>query len=354
MYRTVTRNLRKRKGGSGTWFLETTTMFAPNEESIAELTFGEAEAIREGRKKRGRMRLLYDHRWGICDDLTDEKALREAIAEAFGDALLWQDLDALVDEFYDTRNTASDSRRFWLNAQTSSQDAWIAAHELDACRRSDRALKPRDLVCLGMDGSITDDSTAVCAVRMSDGHIQLLGVWQKPEGPAGEGWQVDREAVDACIANAMREYEVAGLWCDPAHWQDYVDRWNAQWGAKMRVRASERRPLEFWTNKAAQMVAALERFHEAVLEKRVSFTPSEMLPQGSRAAELAAVLRSHILNARNNDTRAGRQIAKVSHHSPRKIDAAMAAVLAYTAMQDGIAGNVRRKGTTRYPAKRIR
>ncbi|MEU2127936.1 hypothetical protein [Streptomyces sp. NPDC018352] len=29
MYATVTRNLRKRKKGAGTWYLETTTMFAP-------------------------------------------------------------------------------------------------------------------------------------------------------------------------------------------------------------------------------------------------------------------------------------------------------------------------------------
>ncbi len=329
-------------------------MFAPGEQSIAELTFAEAESIREGRKKRGRQRLLYDHRWGICDDLTDEEELRNALAEAFGDAMEWQDLDALVDEFFDTRNTVSDSRRYWLNAQTSSADAWIAAHELDACRRTDRSLQPRDLIAIGMDGAITNDATAVCAVRLSDGHIQPLGVWQRPEGALGEDWQVDREAVDACLANAMRTYEVVGVYLDPAHWQDYADRWQAQWGDKMRVKVTAARPMEFWTNRPTQMVAALERFREAVLEKRVSFTPAEFLPPGSREQELASVLRGHILNAVARESRSGWLIYKEAKHSSRKIDMAMAAVLAYTAAQDGIAGGVKSRANTRYAARRIR
>ncbi len=329
-------------------------MFAPGEQSIAELTFTEAEAIREGRKKRGRSRLLYDHRWGICDDLTDEEELRAALAESFGDALEWQDLDALVDEFYDTRNTASDSRRYWLNAQTSSADAWIEAHEWDACRRSDRALQPGDAIAIGMDGAITQDSTAVCAVRLSDGHIQPLGVWQRPEGALGEGWQVDREAVDACLANAMRTYKVVGIYLDPAHWQDYADRWQAQWGEKMQVKATAARPMEFWTNRSTQMVAALERFHEAVLEKRVSWTPPEFLPDGSKAQELASALRSHMLAAVARESRYGWLIFKEAKHSPRKIDMTMAAVLAYTAAMDGIVAGIGSKSIKRYPAKRIR
>jgi len=38
MYAVVTRNLRKRKKAAGTWYLETTTMFAPGRDSVAEAT----------------------------------------------------------------------------------------------------------------------------------------------------------------------------------------------------------------------------------------------------------------------------------------------------------------------------
>lgn len=352
MYETVTRNLRKRKKIADTWFLETTTMFSPGEGSVAEATFGEAEAIREGRKKRGRHRLLYDHRWGECKDLTDEAALRAAICEAYGDAMEWVDLDGLVDEFYDTRSDPSKSRRYFLNAQTSASDAWLARHEWAACKRPDRQLRDRDLITLGFDGSVRDDSTALVACRVADGHLQLLEVWEKPDGAEADGWQVDREEVDAAVAGAMRRFEVVGAFCDPSHWQDYLDRWNNEWGAKMRVAATVKKPLEYWTNRPTAMVSALERFHEAVTEERVSFTPPE--DRVGREAELALILTRHVLNARRRVHRVGLMIGKEHAKSTRKIDAAMAAVLAYEAACEARSQGIKPRSATKYAAKRIR
>jgi hypothetical protein len=125
MYATVTRNLRKRKKGAGTWYLETTTMFAPGQDSVAERTYEEAEAIREGKKKRGRARLLYDHRYGICKNLKDEDELRAALIDSYGDAMEWMDLETLVDDFYDLRNDSADGKRYFLNSRTSSSDSWM-------------------------------------------------------------------------------------------------------------------------------------------------------------------------------------------------------------------------------------
>lgn len=351
MYDTVTRNLRKEKANVGTWYLETTTMFAPGEGSVAEATYAEAEALRDGRKKRGRHRLMYDHRWGECKDLTDEQALRAALREAFGDAMAWQDEDGLVDEFYDTRKKAQDSRRYFFNAQTSTSDSWIAAHEWFACGRPERSLKPGDVVTLGMDGSINDDATAIVATRVSDKHQQLLGCWEKPEGPAGEDWQVDRVAVDACFADAMTRFVVVGAFCDPPHWQDTLDRWHAEFASRMQVKATQQRPLEWWTNRPRQMVAALERYHEAVLEERLSHTPPE--DRIGVEAELAATLTRHVLNARRRPGRVGLGIGKDTPHSARKIDACMAAVLAYEAACEADAGGMS-KPPEFYLPRRIR
>jgi hypothetical protein len=354
MYRTVTRNMRKRKKITGTWWLETTTMFAPGEGSMAEQTFIEAESIREGRKKRGRNRLLYDHRWGVCKDPSDEADLRNALREAYGDAMLWIDLDGLVDEFYDLRNEIADSRRYFLNAQTSSSDAWLAEHEWVACARPGKALRRRDLVTLGLDGSIREDATALVACRFGDGHLQLLGLWEKPAGAEGDDWQVDREEVDAAVSHAMREYEVAGFYADPARWQDYLDKWNNEYGEKMRVKANQRRPLEWWTNRPTAMVAALERFHDAVLDERISFTPAADRAEGSHEHQMALALTRHVLNARRAISRSGLQIRKEHPKSPRKIDACMAAVLAYEAACDAVAAGIRRRSADLYPARRIR
>jgi hypothetical protein len=353
MYRTITRNMRKRKKISGTWFLETTTMFAPGEESMAEATYAEAEALREGRK-RGRHRLLYDHRWGECKDLGDEQALRVALREAYGDAMLWIDEDGLVDEFHDLRNQAADSRRYFLNARTSVADAWITEPEWTACKRAGRVLKRRDMVTLGLDGSVRNDATALVASRVTDGHLELIGLWEKPDGPTGEGWQVDRESVDARVAWAMKHFQVVGFFMDPAHWQDYADRWTNEYGEKMQVKATLKRPIEWWTNRPKPMAAALERLSEAIAEERVSYTPADDRGEGTREFELALAFNRHILNARRRESRGGIVIGKEHPHSERRIDGAMAATLAYEATCDARAAGIRPRGPELVVPKRIR
>lgn len=352
MYATVTRNLVKRRASAEGWFIETTTMFAPGEDSVAELTFREAEAQLTGKKVRGRNRLLYDHRWGICNDLTDTEALTAAIREAFGEAMAWNDIDSVLDEFYSIRADPIDSRRYFLNAETSSTDSWLTAEEWDALADPAKALKPRDVITLGFDGSKTDDSTALVACRVSDGHLELLDVWEKPDDHRGPEWRVDEVAVDAAIHGAMRKYKVVGFYADPPHWQDMLNSWHAEYAEKMQVKATIRRPLEWWTNRPTAMVSALERFSLAVRGKQISYTPSA--DRVGRERDMAMVLRRHALNARRMPTRAGLQIRKEFPKSPKKIDALMAAVLAYEArgqaIGEGLAPEQRKK---RY-ARRLR
>lgn len=331
MYKTVTRNLRKRKKIAQTWYLETTTMFAPGEESIAEHTYELAEAIAEGRARK--QRLLYDHRWGECDDLKAEDQLKAAIAEAFGEAIAWNDINAIVDEFYDPRADEADSRRYFLNARTSASDAWVAAEEWTACAAPDTVVADGERITLGFDGSVHDDSTALVGCRVSDGHLFLIGCWEKPVGPRGEGWQVDRVAVDEAVALAMSKWKVVAFYADPAHWQDYLDRWNQQYGARMRVKATQARPLEWWTNRPTLMVRALERLHTAILGKQVTHDGDSTLTR-------------HVLNARRRLAgRVGITIGKEHPKSIRKIDSAMAACLAYEARADAVAAGLARPST---------
>lgn len=352
MYDIVVNNLDKRKMIDGTWFLEATTMFAPGENSVAEATYAEAEALREGKKQRGGHRLMYDHRWGEVKDLRDEAALRVAIQEAYGEALQWMSIESLVNTFYDTRRKVENNRRFFLNAQTSASDAWVTFEQWKACKRPDRQLRDGDLVCLGLDGSIRDDSTCLVAVRVSDGHAEMLAAWEKPTDVEDDEWQVDREAVDAEVAKAMRRFEVAGFYCDPAHWQDYCDKWNNEYGEQMRVRATERRPLEWWTNRPRAIVSALERLYEAIQEERLSYTPAE--DRTGRQAELALVMQTHVLNARRRESRAGISIGKVTPKSSRKIDGAMSLCLAWECRNDAIALGVQSAAETFFLPRRLR
>jgi hypothetical protein len=86
------------------------------------------------------------------------------------------------------------------------------------------------------------------------------------------------------------------------------------------------------------MVLALDEFHSAVLERRLSYTPAD--DRVGRKAELTLTLQRHALNARRHPTRAGLQIRKEYPKSPKKIDAVMAAVLAWQCRLDAIAAGV--------------
>lgn len=321
MHDTVRRNLRKRRDAEP-WALETSTMYRPGEESVAEKTHDYHKAIVEGRVKE--TGLLFDHREApAAVDLADRDSLLAGLREAYGPAADWMDLDGIVAEIWDPQSDPSDSRRYWLNQVVPASDSWLSPAAWGAAADATKALTDGDMVTVGFDGSVREDSTALVACRVEDGHLELTGCWEKPAGPAGDGWQVDRVAVDAAVAAVFDRFKVIGFYADPPHYQDYVDRWAAEFGPRLRVRASAQRPLEWWTNRPKLMVDALERFHEAVVAGHLSH-------------DGGSVLTRHVLNARRRVGRTGVTISKEFPVSPRKIDAAMAAVLAYECRADAV------------------
>lgn len=337
MYGTVTRNLRKRKGTAGTWFLETTTMFAAGEESIAEATYKLAELIQEGKTRRAR--LLYDHRWGECEDLSAEEQLRAAILEAFGEAIEWNDVEAIIDEFYDTRNDPQDSRRYFLNATGSTVDAWLAPYEWSARVDAAKVVADGERITVGFDGSRkrargVTDATALIGCRLSDGHLFEIRVWEQPPGPAGEDWQVPVVEVLAAVENAFTRWTVVGMFADPAKWESHVTDWEAKYGPQLKVKATRDHPIEWWMTggRSVYIVRATDRLHNAIVD-------GEMTHDGSYA------LTRHMLNARRRTSRSGIQIAKEHPSSSNKIDAAVASILAWEARANALA-----KGVNEEPA----
>lgn len=351
-YDMVTRNLRKRKKGAGTWYLETTTMFAAGEESVAEATYKLATAIREGRARRDR--LLFDHRWGECEDLADEDELRAGLEDAYGDAAEYNDIEGLIDGFYDVRNDPVDQRRYFLNAKGSAADAWLVDHEWAAMADATKVVADGEMITLGFDGSRrrargVTDATALVACRLSDGHVfepLEQSVWEQPPNwPKDRDWTVPAADVDRAVDEIFRRYKVVGFFADPAKWETYVARWEAKYSAKLKVKASREHPIEWWFTggRAHLIVQAVREFHDAVVDQHDDFSHD-----GSYA------LTRHVLNARRRMSRAGLQIAKENPESPKKIDAAIAGVLAVRARRAALSAGVHLQQTDTYVPKRIR
>lgn len=343
MYATVRRNEAKRKQAEP-WSLETSTMYLPGEDSVAEATHDLAKEIRAGNVKRAR--LLFDHRQADPDlDLTDEAQVRAGLADAYGDFFEQMDVERLLSEIWDPRNAPEESRRYFFNVPSSAADAWITEFEWAARLDIDRTVHDRDMITLGFDGSRkrargVTDATALIGCRVADGHVFEIATWEQPSGPAGKDWQVPTTEVEAAVAGAFARYRVVGFFADPAKWETFVSGWEAKYGGQLKVRATRDHPVQWWMTggRAIQTVRALEQFQSAVLD-------------GGMSHDGAHTLTKHVLNARRRPSRSGMQIAKEHPESARKIDAAVAAVLAYLARLEAVAKGLGRQRTVAKPIR---
>jgi hypothetical protein len=166
---------------------------------------------------------------------------------------------------------------------------------------------------------VSNDSTALVGCRISDGALFKVKIEEKPDGPEGEDWIVDFEGFDARVHFCFENFKVVAFHADPPHWQDYIDKWEREWGEQLLVKASGTSAIKWWTKRDVPMSLALERLHQAIaLDPGTPIDPDPVLVR-------------HFINARRWERRGGTVIGKDTKNSAKKIDGAMAATLAYEA-----------------------
>jgi hypothetical protein len=338
---TIRRNLVKTGGSS----VETPNAFVPGEGSVAEESWTAWEAQQSGRLKSGGV--FVDHREAPPEtDIADRASLEAGLKMVYGDSV-WVDIDRVIADFWDLNTEAQDGRRFYLNQITHASDAWLSQPEWAACVDAEKVVADRDVITLGFDGSRVrtqsrTDATALIGCRVYDGHLFEIGVWEQPPGPLGSEWQVPALEVDAAVATAFDKYNVVGFYADPSMWESYIAGWEARYHRRLKVKATQQHPIEWWMvgGRSIHMVRALDQFHSAVVN-------NELTHAGSFA------LTRHVLNARRRVGRTGTQVAKDNPDSPRKIDAAIAAVLAWEARMAAVAAGIGRQGASAIP-RRVR
>ncbi|WP_280404950.1 hypothetical protein [Nocardia brasiliensis] len=338
VYKTLTRNLRKRRKSAQTFALETSTMYAPGEDSIAEQTYKLVADAVAGRLKK-HPRQLFDHRYGSItpEELEDEDKVRQALTESYGDTAAWNDIDGLVEAIADPRNDVISSFRYWFNTATSAENAWLAKYEWDSCGPEvlgTKPIQPNDVIVLGFDGSRkrrrgVTDASALIGCRVADGLVFPVKVWEQPPGVHTDGWEVPEHDVEATVRKAFKDFRVVGFYADPARWESVVANWEARYGPHLLVKSTGPHPIEWWMTgeRATKSVKALEEFENAVLDQQLRHDGDPTLT-------------AHVLNARRRITTKGVQIAKENPDSPNKIDAAVAAVLAWQCRLDAVAKGI--------------
>lgn len=340
---TIRRNLGKTSGSS----IESPNAYRPGEGSVSEQSAEYARKIAEGGTRDSG--LLWDHREAPPEtDMADPESLRSGLAFVYGDSAEinggWVDTESRIPaEIWDPDTHPQDARLYYLNQITHASDSWLSQPEWAGCLDVETIVADREAITLGFDGSRArargvTDATALVGCRVSDGHLFEIGVWEQPEGPAGVDWQVPVIEVEAAVHQAFRSYSVVGFYADPNKWESYIAGWEAKYHRQLKVKASNAHPIEWWFQ-PRKIVRALEQFHSAVVD-------GELSHDGAHA------LTRHVLNARRRTSRSGIQIAKEHPESERKIDAAIAAVLAWQARLEAVAKGLDRR-TTAVP-KRVR
>jgi hypothetical protein len=324
MAEAVARNLAKIRDGAAR-ALSITNAHEPGEDSVAEREWDAWLKIDTGKSRA--TGVLYDSLEAPADtELKDPDSLARGIRVARGDSV-WLDVERLVAEVYDPRTPPSMSRRFYLNQVVAAEDAWMAPHEWNACADVGRIVTDGDEIVMFFDGGKTDDATGIVGCRVSDGHLFVVGAWESPDGPAGDGWEVDRDDVDRVVSGAFERFQVAAMYCDVALWESYIDMWRDRYADRLRVWATsgagKKGHATAWDmrSRVPEFTGAAERFISDVVSGELSHDGDPVLTR-------------HVLNARRGPNRWGVSLRKEHRESSRKIDLAVCAVGARLARRD--------------------
>jgi phage terminase large subunit-like protein len=235
-------------------------------------------------------------------DHTSEKVWKAA-NPGYADIVAAEDFEASLGS-----TPENEYRTKRLNQWVTSAQAWLPSGAWDAIEVGPTPPDGAQIV-LGFDGAYTDDSTALigCTVP-SEGekaHLFVVEVWES----AGQmpGWTVPRDEVDARVDEAMRKWDVLEFAADPPKWETEMGRWEDRYGQTV---------VRFDTFVPSRMVPACNRFYAAVTEQTLTHDGSQVLGR-------------HLGNAVTRQKPQGTVIVKDSKSSPRKIDAAVAAVVAH-------------------------
>ena len=208
------------------------------------------------------------------------------------------------------RTPEAEFRTKRCNQWVSSKTAWLPAGVWDTLQ--DEVVVPDDAdVVLGVDGSFSGDTTAIVAVTVpktpeDKPYVWLVQAWEK-QPTDNDDWRVDTVEVEqTIIAFCQRFRNVKEIAFDPFRWQ-----------RSMAVLQDVGLPIvEFASTSPRRMIPACQKVYDSVTEGTLTHDGSPLLAR-------------HLDNCVLKVDAMGARIVKESRNSARRIDAAVAFVIAY-------------------------
>ncbi len=317
--RRVAETQRRGAAGMGGRTMETTNAWDPAEQSVAQTSF-ESTADDVWKYYRAPPAGL---------SYRNKRERRKIHAHVYAGSP-WVDLASIEAEAAEILlSDPAQAERFFGNRIVATSDAYFDAEAWNACA-APTDIPAGAVVCLGFDGSMVDDWTAIRGrVVTDDGPMYgftptfadgVQTIWN----PADYGGEVPRGEVQAAVDELFARYDVARFYLDPELWQSEIDAWATKYGDK--------RVITWATYRTRQMAAALERLRTDVAT-------------GSLTHDDCLITASHVANARRVRRSGGIVVGKPNEH--QKIDAVMADALAHEAACDVRAEGIPKKRSRR-------
>ena len=171
-------------------------------------------------------------------------------------------------------------------------------------------MSPDDEYVLGFDGSFSGDSTIIvgCTIPQGDDlpHVFMVHAWEKqPEDD--DTWRVEMLEVENTIVDFCQRFpKVREIACDPFRWQRSMEALQ-EYGLPI---------VEYPSTSARRMVTSCAKAFDAVVEKKLTHDGNPILAR-------------HLANAVIKIDNLGPRIVKENRASSRRIDAAVAFVVAH-------------------------
>jgi len=219
----------------------------------------------------------------------------------FGDICSAEDFESAV-----RRTPEPEFRTKRCNQWVSSAISWLPTGSWDTCA-GDVSVEGKDYI-LGLDGSFSGDATVVTYCTIEDTpQVGIVGAWEKDTQIHDDTWRVDVLEVEETIRQFVKANpNVKEIACDPFRWT-----------RTMQVLQDEGYPIvEYPSTNARRMIVACQKFYDAVIDQT-------MIHDGN------PLLARHLSNAVVKVDNLGPRIVKENRASQRRIDAAVAAVLAF-------------------------
>jgi hypothetical protein len=308
-------NQRRGLAGTGGRFFETPNAWDPIQQSVAQLTY---EAKSPG--------VFKTYQTPPAGSIRNKRERDKVLRHEYGDSVIerggWIDIDRIHAEIEALlEHDPAQGERWFMNRCQASEGAAFDFERFKALHIPGVEVPRGSLIVIGVDGARHDDAFAMVATDIKTGYQWPLCILERPDD-AGDEYEHDQRVADAAMVEAMERFQVWRVYIDPQYIEHLVEKWSNRYGPK--------RVVEWLTYRPRSIAFAVREYAQAIGSGDVHHDGNETFVRHVGNA------RKRMLTVKDDKERLMHTLSKDSVRSPRKIDAAMAALVSWKARSDAV------------------